>query len=144
MTNRSFLLDVNVLIALSWPHHVHHGRAQDWFGSLTGGWATTPITESGFLRLSMNERVVGTSVSMADSLGMLAAIRGTAGHQFIADGSSLASSTIDLGGLVTSRQVTDAHLVDLAAAAGAVLATLDRGIPQMLADADREHVLVIP
>jgi predicted nucleic acid-binding protein len=25
------LLDVNVLIALAWPNHVHHDLAQTWF-----------------------------------------------------------------------------------------------------------------
>jgi predicted nucleic acid-binding protein len=25
------LLDVNVLIALAWPNHVHHGIARNWF-----------------------------------------------------------------------------------------------------------------
>lgn len=144
MTNKAFLLDVNLLIALTWSNHVHHGRAHDWFGALAGGWATTPITESGFLRLSTNERVVGASASMADALGMLDAIRATPGHQFIDDGCSFAASRIDLGGMVTSRQVTDVHLVDLVATSGLVLATLDRGIPQMLAPADRVHVLVVP
>jgi hypothetical protein len=39
------LLDVNVLIALGWPDHVHHAAARHWFGqSCSNGWATTPIT----------------------------------------------------------------------------------------------------
>lgn len=144
MTNKPYLLDVNLLIALTWTNHVHHGRAHDWFDSLTSGWATTPITESGFLRLSTNERVVGTAVSMAGALDLLDAIRSTDGHQFVADESSFGAPTIDLGEMVTSRQVTDAHLVDLAASSSLVLATLDRGIPHMLAPSDRVHVLVIP
>jgi toxin-antitoxin system PIN domain toxin len=144
MTTKAYLLDVNMLIALSWTNHVHHRRADDWFGSLTSGWATTPVTESGFLRLSTSARVVGTPVAMAQALDLLDAIRSTAGHQFIPDGSSCAAPTIDLSGMVTPGQVTDAHLVDLAAASGLVLATLDRGIPHMVASSDRVHVLVIP
>ena len=144
IANRPYLLDVNVLIALAWTHHVHHHRARAWFDSLVGGWATTPITEAAFLRLSTNARVVGQPVAMADALRILGAIRSTAGHTFIPDASTLAAPTISIERLVTPSQVTDIHLVDLAAASGAVLATLDRGIPQMLAESDRGHVLVLP
>ena len=46
------LLDVNVLIALAWPTHVHHETAVDWFTSRSGQpWATTAIAvESGAAR----------------------------------------------------------------------------------------------
>ncbi len=144
MATRTYLLDLNVLIALTWPQHVHHHRAREWFGTLTDEWATTPITEAGFLRLSTNANVVGEAVPMTQALAVLAAIRGVAGHTFIPDASSLATPTISVARLVTSRQVTDVHLVNLAAASGAVLATLDRGIARMLEPADRERVLVVP
>jgi len=43
-----------VLIALAWPNHVHHERAQAWFSSSRDqGWATCPVTESGFVRVSL-------------------------------------------------------------------------------------------
>ncbi|MEP6481430.1 MAG: hypothetical protein ABJA94_05415 [Rhodoglobus sp.] len=45
---------------------------------------------------------------------------------------------------MSSRQVTDALLVNLAANHELVLATLDRGVPEMLAESDRIHVLVLP
>lgn len=45
-----WLLDVNVLLALAWPNHLHHGLAQSWFRkSLTDGWATCSLTELGFI-----------------------------------------------------------------------------------------------
>ncbi len=46
----TYLLDVNVLLALVSPDHVHAGRAHAWFEGVTA-WATTPITEAGPLRL---------------------------------------------------------------------------------------------
>ncbi|MCY7326473.1 MAG: hypothetical protein LH605_10135 [Microbacteriaceae bacterium] len=144
MPNRTHLLDLNVLIALTWPQHVHHRRAHEWFGTLTAAWATTPITEAGFLRLSTNASVVGEAVPMSQALAMLVDIRGVAGHAFLADASSLAEPSISVDRLVTPRQVTDVHLVNLAAASGAVLATLDRGIERMLEPADREWVFVLP
>lgn len=144
MATRTYLLDLNVLIALTWPQHVHHQRARDWFGALADGWATTPITEAGFLRLSTNANVVGEAVAMSQARAVLVAIRGVAGHTFLADDSSLAAPAISVDRLVTSRQVTDVHLVNLAAASGAVLATLDRGIERMLEPADRHWVCVLP
>lgn len=144
MTTEPLLLDLNVLIALAWPQHVHHERAHAWFATRTTTWLTTPITEAGFLRLSTNPAVVTQRVSMSDALAMLAAIRGVAGHSFLPDSSSLAIPTISLAAVATSRHVTDAHLVNLAVASGARLATLDRGLEQMLASPDRKHVTVLP
>lgn len=144
MTTEPHLLDLNVLIALAWPQHVHHARAHKWFGSLTGAWLTTPITEAGFVRLSTNPAVVTERVTMPHALGMLAAMRSVPGHAFLPDASTLAVPVIALDAVATSRQVTDAHLVNLAAASGALLATLDRGIERMLVAGDRAHVVVLP
>ena len=142
--HKPFLLDLNVLIALSWPQHVHHARAHAWFDSIAESWATTPLTEAGYLRLCTNPSVVGEPVSMDGALDALRAIRATPGHTFLPDNSTLAEPTISLERVTTSRQVTDTHLVNLAAVSGAVLATLDRGIEQITMPDDRRHVLVLP
>ena len=43
----STLLDVNLLVALAWPHHVLFMPAHRWFGVVhASGWVTTPITWS--------------------------------------------------------------------------------------------------
>ncbi len=144
MSDRPFLLDLNVLIALTWPGHVHHGRAQTWFASMGGRWATTPFTEAGFLRLSTNTAVVGEAPSMAEALMLLITMRSVPGHLFIPDSTSLTSATISTAGLVASTQVTDVHLVNLAADSGAVLATLDKAIASYLDPADRHHVRLLP
>jgi toxin-antitoxin system PIN domain toxin len=138
-----YLLDVNVLIALAWPSHVHHTRARTWWATIHD-WATTPVTESAFVRLSANANVVGQVVTVAESLDLLVAIRATPGHTFLSDETSLTRAAIDLGRVATSSQITDAHLVNLAAAHGAILATMDARIPDMLQPPDRPHVLVVP
>lgn len=145
--SRAFLLDLNVLIALCWPQHVHHDRAHGWFDTILAGglpWATTPLTEAGFLRLSTNRAVVGEPVPMSQAIATLTAIRNLPGHRFAVDRSSLARPLVALTRLATSRQVTDAHLVNLAAETGLVLATLDRGIEELLEPADRTHVFLLP
>ena len=52
----TYLLDVNVLIALTDPAHVQHEPAHDWFAR-TGqrAWATCPLTENGLLRITHSQ-----------------------------------------------------------------------------------------
>lgn len=141
---RPRLLDVNVLIALTWPQHVHHGAAHRWLAALgTRRFATCPLTEQGLLRLSMNERVVGRHVTFVAALEVLRGIRAQRRHTFLVDEGSLADPAIDLSRAAVSSQVTDLALVNLAATAGAVLATFDRAIPSYLAENDRVHVELI-
>lgn len=141
--DRLHLLDVNVLVALAWPNHVHHGRVVTWFGAWQGGWATTPITELGLARLSLNPSVAPTRPSPGDVLDLLTQFRQHPRHEFIPDAGSLAAPSIALDRLAAGGQVTDLHLVNLAARHGAVLATLDRTIADFLEPADRDHVVVL-
>ncbi len=46
------LLDVNVLIALLDPDHIHHAAARTWLRTNgAGGWASCPITQNGCVRI---------------------------------------------------------------------------------------------
>lgn len=134
------LLDVNVLIALTWPQHVHHSRAHDWLSSRPGQWATTPLTEAAFVRLSLNPRLVGATVSAAEALALLERARRQSEHVFVPDDSSLAEPGIDLRRLAGHGQVTDFHLVNLCGKNGMRLATLDGSLVEALEPEDRRHV----
>lgn len=142
--DQTALLDVNVLVALAWPQHVHHSRAHAWFDRRQSPWATTPITEAGLVRLSTTPAVVGRPVAMSEALIGLKAVRAISGHEFWMDDASLAEPVVDLGSLVSRKQVTDVHLVDLAARREGVLATMDASIVDALEPADRRLVLVLP
>jgi predicted nucleic acid-binding protein len=66
------LLDLNVLVALAWPSHIHHGVAHEWFAQQrSNGWATCPITQSGLVRLSSNSRITPDAVSPEVALNLL-------------------------------------------------------------------------
>ncbi|MDR3068848.1 MAG: PIN domain-containing protein [Cellulomonas sp.] len=136
------LPDVNVLVALLHPGHVHHQTAQRWF---TGAerFATTPITESGLLRMALNPAVMGTETGAAAALASLRSLRSDVRARFLADDSSLAQATIDLVGLVGHKQVTDLHLVNLAATHDARLVTLDKRIRLTLAPGDQARVVLL-
>lgn len=66
------LLDINVLIALAWPAHVHHAPAHDWFlRHHHHGWATCPLTQLRFVRISSNPRIILEAVSPRQALKVL-------------------------------------------------------------------------
>lgn len=142
-TDAVYLLDANVLIALANQHHVHHAAAHCWFASI-GHWATTPLTETAFVRLQSNSAVTGREISCGSALAALAAMREHPGHTFLGDESSLADPSINLMSLVGFRQVTDFHLVNLCAMHGAVLATFDAKISNALVSDDRRLVEIVP
>lgn len=142
MTTR--LLDVNVLIALAWPNHVHHEIAQRWFESSgRKAWATCPLTQLAFVRISSNPGIVAAAVSPRDAARLLSAITAQPGHEFWPDELDLAAiAEFSSLALIGHRQVTDAYLVALARGRGGRLATLDRGVADLVVDA-RERTQLI-
>lgn len=138
------LLDVNLLVALAWPNHVHHRPAHAWFAeSQSRGWATCPLTESGFVRVSSNPKLTPEARRPAEALELLRRIAALPHHVFWDDSTSFTSSPhVDAGRLTGYRQVTDAHLIAIALAHGGSVATFDRGLPAVVpATADRERVV---
>lgn len=124
------LLDVNVLVAMAWPNHVHHRRAIAWFTHHRGdGWATCPVTESGFVRVSSNARVIPDARPPAQAIDLLGRMRRLPGHTFWTDDVSPTDpDAAAFSRLVGHRQITDAHLLTLAIRRGGRLATFDRGV----------------
>ena len=124
------LLDVNLLISLAWPNHVHHRRALSWFrGRGDQPWATTPVTETGFVRVSANAAAIPTAVAPAEAMRLLDRMRQIPGHRFLADDvPRVVGGHLPSGRVASYRLVTDAHLLAVARRHGARLATLDRGV----------------
>lgn len=131
-----YLLDTHLLIALAWPQHIHHAQAHAWFGA-TGhrGWATCPITQLGFVRISSNPKIITQAVSPRQAVSMLDRILAVSGHEFwtdaIAPTTAAAFSSLVLVG---HRQVTDAYLLALAQHHRGKLATFDRGISDLIGE----------
>lgn len=129
---------MNVLVALAWPQHVHHESAHRWFASrerTRRGWATCPVTQTGFVRVSSNPRVVSEARSPLEAIELLKRIVAVAGHEFWSDDISIAASAhIARRKLMGHRQVTDAHLLALAIARRGVLATFDAGVAEIVPD----------
>jgi toxin-antitoxin system PIN domain toxin len=121
------LLDVNALVALAWDSHIYHARIRDWFvGNSGAGWATCPVTESGFVRVSSNPKVLPSAIGVEAARGVLAALRALGGHRFLVDDVSITDP--DVPALSGHRQVSDAHLLTLARRHGVRLVTFDSGV----------------
>lgn len=131
------LLDVNVLVALAWPNHEHHDLALRWFEQNQElGWATCPLTQSGFVRISSNHKIIPGSKSPREAIALLRRILSLPHHVFFSDDLSLAASRFVEPERITGyRQVTDAHLLGIALRHEGRLATLDRRILEVVPSA---------
>ncbi|HEX5071001.1 MAG TPA: TA system VapC family ribonuclease toxin [Vicinamibacterales bacterium] len=140
------LLDVNVLVALFDPDHLHHDLAHDWF-AVEGrdGWATCSITENGFLRVLSHPNYRPEPIRLADALAGLRKFCSGPRHRFWPADISLADESLFASAAFAGhRQITDVYLLGLAKKMGGRLATFDRSIPlAAVKGARRSHLAVI-
>lgn len=141
----TFLLDVNVLISLADPLHVHHAAATAWFQNAgKTDWATCPITENGFLRIITHPRYGNPAPSMVVALAQLILMREQGSHRLWSNDVSLTETDLFHADRMTSGETTDIYLLGLAKAKGGHLATFDRRIKTMLVAGGEEALHVIP
>lgn len=140
------LLDVNVLVALFDPAHLHHRAAHLWLAdNKRSGWATCPITENGFCRVISHPRYPGRRTSPSDAIARLRQFRGSGHHEFWPDSLSVCDEEhFAHDHLLGHRQITDTYLLALAVAHGARLVTFDQGItPAVLREAGPGHLEIL-
>lgn len=127
------LLDVNMLIALAWPSHVHHRQAHEWFAAnQSNGWATCPLTQCAFVRISSNTKIIPEAVPPKEALALLREVARMERHVFWPDDAPLCDETTPTSLLISHRQITDAYLLGLAIRNKGRLVTFDRGITALL------------
>jgi toxin-antitoxin system PIN domain toxin len=122
------LLDVNALVALGFSQHDHHDRVSQWVAGLPeeDTFATCSITELGFVRV-LNQ-VPQYRVPIKDACELISRLRKNRRRRFILIPDDHGAAGLP-GWVKTGKQTTDGHLLELAKAHGAELATLDEGIP---------------
>ena len=126
-----YLLDVNVLVAWGWSDHVAHEQTARWIAATMKHRAsrllTSPIPELGFVRVSV-QRTAGRVTVRAASEALTGMLRSLgANHGFLPDDQSAGRFP---EWCRQASRTTDAHLLQLAKAHGARLATLDERIPE--------------
>ena len=130
----TYLLDVNVLVALSWPAHQQHERALTWFGKhASQGWATCPFTQAAFVRILSNPAFSPDAVTPREATGLLSRNVLHPRHKFWADEIGFAQAVqLFAGNLAGHQQVADAYLLGLAIHKKGSLATMDGSIQALL------------
>ena len=125
------LLDVNVLVALFDPDHVHHDLAHDWFGDEgRRAWATCAMTEAGLLRVLSRPEYGSEIRRPVDLVPLLRKLCRSGGHHFWEAGVSLRDERLFDPALIRGHaQLTDVYLLGMAKRHGGRLVTFDRTIP---------------
>jgi toxin-antitoxin system PIN domain toxin len=139
------LPDANVLLALAWAQHQHHEAAHAWFArSAAEGWTSCLLTQSAFLRLSLNPHVVHVAIDCATPRQLLVDLVAHPKHHFIDNSPSLTMALFDsiAERIGNYRQVSDAALLMVARAHDLKLVTFDQEMTRICPWPDNLEILM--
>lgn len=140
------LLDVNVLIALIDPAHIHFNSAHEWFTSRRNQrWATCPITINGCIRILSRPGYADRIPAPSEAASLLRERCSLPDHEFWPDDISLLDeSRFRLSKVGGPRQITDVYLLALAVTHRGQLVTFDRSIPwRAVIGATQAHLKIL-
>lgn len=125
----TYLLDINLLLALTDPMHIHHELSHHWFAEKgQQAWATCPLTENGFVRIASHPNYPNRPGDVPAVLSILRQICESPGHHLWTEDLSILE-ILEPEAIITHVQITDVYLLGLAVSKQGKLATLDRRIP---------------
>ena len=141
-----YLLDVNAMLALLDPMHVHHEAAHQWYAQHSPlRLLTCSHTENGVIRVASQPQYpncLGTSGRVREILRQFS--RQVHAEACGKEISRLVDEILLRPELLTPSRVTDLYLLALAAANGGRLATFDRRIPAAAVVGGPEALEIIP
>lgn len=138
-----YLLDLNVLIALSDDEHERYETAMRWFvAEDRRQWALCPLTEAGFVRVTTNPLVGRRTVE--EAMAVLDKMAQFPGYRFwpITDRWTALVEPFSER-IFGHQQITDAYLLGLAVKEDGVLVTMDKAIKYLAGAQYTRHVLVL-
>ncbi len=137
------LLDVNVLVALFDPAHVHHEAAHSWFGvNRTRGWATCALTENSLVRIASNPAYPGRRTTVEDAAARLRIFCSSREHVFWTSSISVRDrARFHWNHVQGHRQLTDVYLLALSVSNQGRLATFDSAISIRSVEGAKPHHL---
>lgn len=140
------LPDVNVLIALLDPDHIHHEDAHQWFGAHAGKWAVCPITINGCARVLGNPRYSPhRPLTVRSVLSLLHDFCSSARCEFWPDELSLLDGSLFRHSAIAGPgAITDLCLLALAVRHDGKLVTFDRSISRKAVIGAQPKHLQIP
>ena len=128
------LLDVNVLIALVDPQHVHHEPSHRWFqahGLVMAGRHAPSLRQRAVARILGNPRYPNSPGGPVVVMPLLQELLAHPTHVFWLDALSWRSSPLDVfeaEALLHHGQITDAYLLALAVHHQGVLVSFDKSL----------------
>jgi toxin-antitoxin system PIN domain toxin len=142
LSRQRYLLDVNVLIALAEPTHIHHRLVMKWFNTPGLDWGLCAFSEAGFLRVVTNPEAGSYTVEEATVL--LAGLASHPGYRYW----PITAGWLTLAAPFRERvfghqQITDAFLLGLAVKEHGVLVTLDKAFKFLAGERYSKHLLVL-
>ena len=143
--NKTYLLDLNVVTALTSDEHESYLTANSWFDSLRHDeWALCPLTEAGYVRLVTNPAAHFGGKSILRATEVLADLATRSGYSFWPINDSWAVLTRPFANRIFGhQQVTDAYLLGLAIKHDGVLVTFDKAVRFLAGPQFEKHVLVL-
>jgi toxin-antitoxin system PIN domain toxin len=130
----SFLIDINVWLAMTWDLHPQHARASFWYGSINHAslWFCR-LTMLGFLRLLTNPKVMGDSaVTVSEALKLYERWAQDPRVELVPEPRGMErafrEALIPFALQPATKAIADCYLVGFAEASGAHLVTFDRGL----------------
>jgi len=130
----SFLIDINVWLAMTWDQHPQHASAAQWYGSAEAEvlWFCR-FTMLGLFRLLTNTQVMGGSVvTIAGALNLYDEWRQDPRIELAPEPPGidplLRRALAKFNAQAATKAIADSYLVAFAEAAGAQLVTFDRGL----------------
>ena len=128
----TYLLDINILLALSDRVHPLHKKAKDWYHSHHSlSWSTCPITENGFIRIGSQHSYDGKKFTPDQMRKTLDNLCSQPGHQFWPDDLS-PRDTESIQSFPGHKTITDLYLLALAVKHKGKFASMDEGIDASL------------
>jgi uncharacterized protein len=130
----SFLIDINVWLAMTWSLHPQHIRASVWYVSINNAaFLFCRLTALGFLRLLTNQKVMGDStVPVGEALKLYERWMQDPRVEFATEPrgveDAFRKSLTFFASQSATKAIADCYLIGFAEAYGAHLVTFDRGL----------------
>lgn len=131
--------DVNVLVAMARPDHVHHRAAREFVANTLGPSSRTralrlvPVVVSGFLRIATHPRIFRQPTELQEALHFIDALLAKPGVEMVPTGSEWPElRDLCRRHALVGNRVPDAWIASIVLRSGDRLITFDRGFGRLL------------
>lgn len=142
---RSYLLDLNLLLALVDSGHQQHQTATEWFEAYGKfNWGFCPLTETAFLRVAANPAYRPEPNALTQAIAVLRGLKEHHGFLYWEIDKGWIELTAPFAARINGhRQIMDAYLLGLAIEKKGVLVTFNKGTRALAGEEFQANVLLL-